>query len=829
MILDLSENNKNNTNFLRIILYFVIVFAIIIMIFNIGEDNSMKIKRFAAILMCALLMLGVFPVSAFAAERTRFGMIDELEDSNNPGFISGHETALERIYEGYMAHSESISLYDLRIPVSDLRNLFAASIGVYPEIFFVDRGFSYSSSGNYVYALRPTYLYSAEEASAKLEEFYAKADEYLSYVDEGMDGFTKAVVLHDRLAINNAYEIERDGVYSSNYSFMVEGWGRCENYAECYAYLLAQVGIKSEIVNSDSMAHEWMRINIDGSDYYYNVDLTWDDPLYSNIGDRPDKVSHSYFLLSDEEFQQIDTETGRNNVHEDYEYINETGDMYDSFTNLHSLDNPMFYVNNALYTLYEANNKGYIATYNHDDDSFSDVLAIDDVWRAGTYSTWIGNFSGIGEYEDLLYYNGENCVYIYNPYTGAKEKYIDNALSDGNKLYGMYVSNGRIIGRAAPDPNSTPVDVDLGECKKRYSVNLEEEYIHGAVTADKQRAFGGETVTLNVVPDDGFVISSVWYNDTELTPDAQGQYSFSMPDNDAYISVIFDFADNAGAKLLGHSISLRGDIGVNFYMELSERISDDENAYMHFTIPSGADTYEKNVYVKDAERDGQYFVFNCNVAAKDMASLIKAEIIDGDGNHGTLYSYSVEDYANYLISNADENHPEYLRAKPLVEAMLEYGRHANVYFNSEETTEILNVTVPERVYTVTGMPSGVNFDGATLSLKSQTTLSLYFVKESSAGAVELTMDGKTEGVDYQVYSSGNKYVIRIPNIAANELNNSFTVKVNGTGSVTYSPMTYCYKAVSDDNTSNKLKNTVKALYLYWNEADNYFRAGGNNE
>lgn len=412
----------------------------------------MRIKRFTAVLLCALLILAAFPVSAFAAERTQFGMIDELQDVNDPGFIIGHEEALERIYEGYMAHSDSISLYDLRIPASDMLNLFGASIGVYPEVFFVDRGFGYSMTGNYVSTFHPRYLYSAKETSEMLDEFYAKADEYLAYVDDGMDGFTKALVLHDRLVLNNTYEIERGDVYSSNYTFMVEGWGRCENYAECYAYLLAQVGIMSEIVNSDTMAHEWMRINIDGSDYYYNVDLTWDDPLYADTGDRPDKVSHSYFLLSDEEFQIIDNETGRDSVHEDYDYINETGDAYDSYTNLHSLDNPMFYVNNALYTLYESNNKGYIATYDHANDSFDNKLAVNDVWHAGTYSTWIGNFSGIGEYDGLLYYNGENCVYVYDPSTGATEKYIDNALSDGNNLYGLYVSDDRIIGRAASSP-----------------------------------------------------------------------------------------------------------------------------------------------------------------------------------------------------------------------------------------------------------------------------------------------------------------------------------------------------------------------------------------
>ena len=118
------------------------------------------------------------------------------------------------------------------------------------------------------------------------------------------------------------------------------------------------------------------------------------------------------------------------------------------------------------------------------------------------------------------------------------------------------------------------------------------------------------------------------------------------------------------------------------------------------------------------------------------------------------------------------------------------------------------------------MPAGVEFDGATLSLKSQTTLSLYFVKENGAADVELTMDGMTEGVDYETEHKGNEYVIRIRNISAAELNDDFTVMVNGTGSVTYSPMTYCYKAQTSSDA--KLANTVKALYLYWVEADKYF-------
>ena len=129
---------------------------------------------------------------------------------------------------------------------------------------------------------------------------------------------------------------------------------------------------------------------------------------------------------------------------------------------------------------------------------------------------------------------------------------------------------------------------------------------------------------------------------------------------------------------------------------------------------------------------------------------------------------------------------------------------------------------PETSCTETDLPEGVSFEGATLSLRSKTTLSLYFVKEAGAPDIELSMDGKTEGVDYELAQNGNEFVIRIRNIAAAELDNFFTVKVNGTGTVTYSPMTYCYKAANSETASEKLKNTVKALYNYWLAAETFF-------
>lgn len=68
---------------------------------------------------------------------------------------------------------------------------------------------------------------------------------------------------------------------------------------------------------------------------------------------------------------------------------------------------------------------------------------------------------------------------------------------------------------------------------------------------------------------------------------------------------------------------------------------------------------------------------------------------------------------------------------------------------------------------------------------------------------------------------GSEYVIRIRNIPAARLDQSFTVKVNGTDAITYSPLTYCYNA-QQISTDLKLVNTVKALYSYWDTAEKYF-------
>ena len=170
--------------------------------------------------------------------------------------------------------------------------------------------------------------------------------------------------------------------------------------------------------------------------------------------------------------------------------------------------------------------------------------------------------------------------------------------------------------------------------------------------------------------------------------------------NKSYTDTMQVPEDALDERVVGYSISLDGDIGVNFYMELSDAIAQSSTAKMHFTIPKNGDPDTKDIKVSEAtqvEMGGKtYYVFKCQVAAKEMTSDITAQIIDGD-KHGELYTYSVKKYADYLIAHAEENE-KWAKAVPLVKALLNYGAYTQIYFDKNPGKLVnANLTEAEKV------------------------------------------------------------------------------------------------------------------------------------
>ena len=274
------------------------------------------------------------------------------------------------------------------------------------------------------------------------------------------------------------------------------------------------------------------------------------------------------------------------------------------------------------------------------------------------------------------------------------------------------------------------------------------------------------------------------------------------------------FKNGIGEHLDGYSLSLDGNIGVNFFMELDKSVIADENAYMKFRLPNGKTSV---VLVGDAKQQTvggtTYYVFSCEVAAKEMNETITAQIITSD-KKGEIYEYSVADYIQYIRDNPTEFDEKTLS---LVNAMAGYGDYAKAYFNNENldaNTEMDAVTADTLASfdkQISGdLPEGITYYGSSLLLESNTTMRHYFKVAEGTDVSALSFSG----------SKGNYYYIDIPNISAEKLGTIQNVTI-GNCTISYSPMSYAYAVLSSKNTSESLKSLVKSLYLYEQAAEAY--------
>ena len=301
-------------------------------------------------------------------------------------------------------------------------------------------------------------------------------------------------------------------------------------------------------------------------------------------------------------------------------------------------------------------------------------------------------------------------------------------------------------------------------------------------------------------------------------------------DNDGRCDNCSAIIDGIGAKLAGYSLSLTGNIGVNFYMELSNKIIADKDAYMQFTLPNGTIT---KVLVSEAQTnttinaEKTYYRFPCEVASYEMTQDIKAQMFDGNGKCGKEYTYTVRDYAQYLIDHVDL----YQDAYPFAVAMLNYGACSQKYFNKavdELANKYLNddeLEIPDRFdgyingFVANKAENKVlgQFAGLSMVLKSETTLNIFY--EPKEGIDVSKLNFIVDGKEITPVKRGQYYILSLENIKANELGNSkkFTV-TDGTNTLSgdYCAMMYCYQVLQaqEGTYEDALVTLVKAFSDY---------------
>ena len=306
-----------------------------------------------------------------------------------------------------------------------------------------------------------------------------------------------------------------------------------------------------------------------------------------------------------------------------------------------------------------------------------------------------------------------------------------------------------------------------------------------------------------------------------------------------------------GDVLSGYSLSLEGDIGVKFYLRFNDVDSLSNDAKMLFTISSidGQKSRTSEVYVKPqsdsgrsvATNDGDYYVFKCLVNAKEMTSIITAQIVDGE-NKGSAYTYTVQDYAKFILDRPSKFEKE----QNLIKTMLNYGCACQVYFDynldnpanrilstDDQDYGFLNssdINAGPRPEDLTIEGTDIKIAKASLVLNTTSVIKLFIT-----GADENTVFKYGDEILTPV-KSGEYYIVRIEGVSAQDIVMLFTLRVydgnNLLGTLSYSPL-YYFKIVLDNEIdpngpiTYNLKVLVSMMYKYGDAALKYHPLSAN--
>ena len=303
-----------------------------------------------------------------------------------------------------------------------------------------------------------------------------------------------------------------------------------------------------------------------------------------------------------------------------------------------------------------------------------------------------------------------------------------------------------------------------------------------------------------------------------------------------------DAALTIRAEVYGSSVSLKGDIALNFYLILPEELTGDAGAYVTL---NDAKYLISKAKTRDLEGVGTLYQFTIALHAKQMNDKVTLKVFNGEDavvplyrhSNGenlteTGYVYSVQDYIqNTLEKSSDE------KLKALVQAMSDYGSLAQVQFkyNTADAKPVQGdldsvtadtVKAYEKKLTE-GAATGVSFSGGTLVLESTTTIKLYFkLEEGEIEDYTFKVGTKVKTPAETAVGEETLWAIEIPNISAKDLDKTYTVKVTSEAgtvlTLKYSGLGYAYSVLSGNSSEESLVNLVKGLVLYNKAADAYF-------
>lgn len=153
-----------------------------------------------------------------------------------------------------------------------------------------------------------TYENDKETYDKMVKEYDKATNKILSKFTDGMSTYNKIKTIHDEIINNVVYDLkssDNDNIYGT----LVDNKAKCDGYARTFTYVCGKAGIRSVTVmgndltsNSKENGHMWNKVYYNKK--WYNVDVTWDDP----VSDMKDNLQYDYFMVSDKALENTHEE-----------------------------------------------------------------------------------------------------------------------------------------------------------------------------------------------------------------------------------------------------------------------------------------------------------------------------------------------------------------------------------------------------------------------------------------------------------------------------------------------------------------------------------------
>lgn len=378
---------------------------------------------------------------------------------------------------------------------------------------------------------------------------------------------------------------------------------------------------------------------------------------------------------------------------------------------------------------------------------------------------------------------------------------------------------------------SMPAETVTIDASFTYNISIDNTIQHGSVTAsvgtteNATTATNGDTVILNVTPDEGYELESLVVKlggtDTAVTVSGEGNSRyFTMPASNVTVAATWKKLQTNSDIFSGHSLLLTGQIGVEFLITLPEEM-DAQGCYMTFSGNQIDGNYRAAGQAIGNNRY-QYIVY---IPAYQMADKITPTFHYFENEVETTIvgeAYSAEDYIKWGLTNLTDE-----RELNVIRALADYGYYSQIYLSGFNNWTIgtdyaemkTRYSTSFNYNTVrTELASyAVNSDIADLSYRlnfgSTTRLDIRF---TAGGGETVELDGVEKTPD----TDGNYSLVSVSGIPASQLTTGHTLQV-GEKTATISPMSYAYTLLGRTNESNELKNLLCAFYNYGNACAAY--------